>query len=296
LTFFAFLSACPRRRPVRVESSGSRYASSSPVPAAAWGDSGAGVRRTGGGALAGRALPVPVFSAEGEGVSRASRTWWSRCATRSTVAWPTAMTGSGDRRRGSTTPPASSAETALQVGRITSSRTGTSRPRAAESGRTASRSTMGRSSRRPPSGCGTSSSRRSGPTSGRTSPERSRMLRTRRRETVADPISDLRDLRDRIGHHHRIWPLPCAQRRPAARRRRLHRPRAAQLHPGQHHRHDRHCGLPTHWLRVLTPTAAARTPKDPQPSGQGVLLSAGPVTRPSRRPRVTGIFAVAIGD
>ena len=34
----------------------------------------------------------------------------------------------------------------------------------------------------------------------------------RRRETVADPISDLRDLRNRIGHHHRIWPLPCAER------------------------------------------------------------------------------------
>ncbi|WP_146841648.1 hypothetical protein [Cellulomonas composti] len=34
----------------------------------------------------------------------------------------------------------------------------------------------------------------------------------RRRETVADPISDLRDLRNRIGHHHRIWPLPCAKR------------------------------------------------------------------------------------
>ncbi|WP_086150517.1 Abi family protein [Cellulosimicrobium sp. KWT-B] len=33
----------------------------------------------------------------------------------------------------------------------------------------------------------------------------------RTRETVADPISDLRDLRNRIGHHHRIWPLACDQ-------------------------------------------------------------------------------------
>ena len=33
----------------------------------------------------------------------------------------------------------------------------------------------------------------------------------RARDTVAVPVSDLRDLRNRIGHHHRIWPLGCAQ-------------------------------------------------------------------------------------
>ncbi len=34
----------------------------------------------------------------------------------------------------------------------------------------------------------------------------------RTRATVADPISDLRELRNRIGHHHRVWPLPCGLR------------------------------------------------------------------------------------
>jgi hypothetical protein len=34
----------------------------------------------------------------------------------------------------------------------------------------------------------------------------------RSRETVAAPVSDLRNLRNRIGHHHRIWTQPCAQR------------------------------------------------------------------------------------
>jgi hypothetical protein len=33
----------------------------------------------------------------------------------------------------------------------------------------------------------------------------------RARHTIADPVSELRDLRNRIGHHHRIWPLPCTQ-------------------------------------------------------------------------------------
>lgn len=35
---------------------------------------------------------------------------------------------------------------------------------------------------------------------------------TRTREAIAEPISDLRDLRNRIGHHHRIWTLPCGDR------------------------------------------------------------------------------------
>lgn len=34
----------------------------------------------------------------------------------------------------------------------------------------------------------------------------------RARQTVAAPIADLRDLRNRISHHHRIWALPCARR------------------------------------------------------------------------------------
>ena len=34
----------------------------------------------------------------------------------------------------------------------------------------------------------------------------------RRRETIADPISDLRDLRNRISHHHRVWSLPVEER------------------------------------------------------------------------------------
>jgi len=34
----------------------------------------------------------------------------------------------------------------------------------------------------------------------------------RRRETVSVPVADLRDLRNRIGHHHRIWLQPCAKR------------------------------------------------------------------------------------
>jgi hypothetical protein len=32
----------------------------------------------------------------------------------------------------------------------------------------------------------------------------------RARETVADPLGRLKDLRNRIGHHHRIWSQPCA--------------------------------------------------------------------------------------
>jgi hypothetical protein len=32
----------------------------------------------------------------------------------------------------------------------------------------------------------------------------------RARETVADPVSRLRDLRNRISHHHRVWCHPCA--------------------------------------------------------------------------------------
>lgn len=31
----------------------------------------------------------------------------------------------------------------------------------------------------------------------------------RTRETVAEPLSRLKDLRNRIGHHHRIWSQPC---------------------------------------------------------------------------------------
>lgn len=34
----------------------------------------------------------------------------------------------------------------------------------------------------------------------------------RARQTIAEPIGDLRELRNRIGHHHRIWTLPCALR------------------------------------------------------------------------------------
>jgi hypothetical protein len=34
----------------------------------------------------------------------------------------------------------------------------------------------------------------------------------RRRETVARRVSGLRELRNRIGHHHRVWGLPCATR------------------------------------------------------------------------------------
>lgn len=34
----------------------------------------------------------------------------------------------------------------------------------------------------------------------------------RARQTVAEPIADLRELRNRIGHHHRIWTLPCERR------------------------------------------------------------------------------------
>lgn len=34
----------------------------------------------------------------------------------------------------------------------------------------------------------------------------------RRRETVANPLADLRNLRNRIGHHHRIWTYPYLQR------------------------------------------------------------------------------------
>jgi hypothetical protein len=34
----------------------------------------------------------------------------------------------------------------------------------------------------------------------------------RRRETVADPVGRLRDLRNRIGHHHQIWTHKCQDR------------------------------------------------------------------------------------
>lgn len=34
----------------------------------------------------------------------------------------------------------------------------------------------------------------------------------RARSTVAGPVAGLRALRNRIGHHHRIWTLPCVER------------------------------------------------------------------------------------
>ncbi|KQT96167.1 Abi family protein [Sanguibacter sp. Leaf3] len=33
----------------------------------------------------------------------------------------------------------------------------------------------------------------------------------RARDTVADPVARLRDLRNRISHHHRVWSQPCSE-------------------------------------------------------------------------------------